>query len=87
MNGSKPKVEARLKAAEKWNLQREHFACPVCGNEGNYRNVGREHWFFCERCKVTWREGINLFSSWRKETPADWERNRHFLSRFRIIVW
>ncbi|WP_073167595.1 hypothetical protein [Desulfofundulus australicus] len=62
------------------------FDCPVCCYPGEGPiNIEKANFFVCERCGVSWYVGWNLFSSWRKETPADWERNRFFLSRFKGI--
>jgi hypothetical protein len=54
-------------------------ACPDCGRS-EYVNVGREHWLICTEHKKRAPIGSNLFSDWRNETEADWERNRKLLS-------
>jgi hypothetical protein len=46
-------------------------ACPECGYNDGYTNVGRSHWFFCRKHKVCWCVGANLFSSWRHETEEE----------------
>jgi ribosomal protein L37AE/L43A len=63
----------------------EHFACPQCKKPGECRNVYKTHWFFCKDCGIKWVEGINLFSSWRYETPEMWQENELFLDRFKTI--
>jgi hypothetical protein len=35
-------------------------ACPVCGQGGIVRSIGRDHWFCCEEHKVKWWGGSNL---------------------------
>jgi hypothetical protein len=56
----------------------EYFGgCPTCGGNDGYRNLGREHWFFCAEHKVKWYVGSSLFSGWREETVED--RTRIFL--------
>jgi len=55
----------------------EHFGeCPKCAEEkrdyskrdvGMY-NVGRGHWYYCRPHRLTWRVGVNIFSSWREQT-------------------
>lgn len=53
--------------------------CPECGRNACVNN-GRDHWLVCEEHKTRSLIGSNLFSSWRHETEADWERNRKLLS-------
>ncbi len=56
--------------------------CPHCGGQDGYLNLGRNHWFFCDRHKTTWCIGSNLFSGWRDETEEDWLRNEYKLNHF-----
>jgi hypothetical protein len=42
--------------------------CPHCHHTDGYINVGKHHWFLCDKHKVKWFVGSNLFSSWRRET-------------------
>jgi hypothetical protein len=53
-----------------------HFGvCPVCRHEnGEYINIGRDHWFYCRQHKKRWCAGANLFSGWRDETLNEQER-------------
>ena len=61
----------------------EYFGgCPLCGSNDGYLNIGREHWFYCDRHKARWLFGSNLFSGWREETEEDWQRNRDRLATF-----
>ena len=47
----------------------DHFgSCPECGDSGRYINIGQGHWFYCERHRVRWFVGANLFSTWRLQT-------------------
>ncbi len=55
-------------------------SCPKCHQGGAYLNDGPEHWNICESCKTKWLIGWNLFSSWKDETEADWEKNRGTLA-------
>lgn len=64
----------------------EFGGCPECGKTEGYRNVGRDHWFFCLAHKTRWCVGSNLFSSWRYETEDDWRRNRAMLAGFREVA-
>jgi hypothetical protein len=65
---------------EKSIVVTEYFGgCPECGRNACV-NVGRDHWLVCEEHKKRDIIGSNLFSSWRHETEADWERNRMLLS-------
>jgi hypothetical protein len=65
-------------------------ACPECvaeappgmKHETHIVNVGRNHWRYCQRHKVKWRIGANLFSSWKEETEEEWQRNAEMLASF-----
>ena len=58
-------------------------ACPVCGSNGIYLNVGKTHWKICERHGLRWRFGHNLISTWQLDTEEDWIRNDKRLDRCR----
>ncbi len=45
--------------------------CPDCGDCDGYVNIGRSHWFLCDKHKVTWCVGSNLFSSWQHQTEDE----------------
>lgn len=49
--------------------------CPICKKTDGYVNIGRNHWFICEKHRTRWWIGSNLFSSWRGETES--EQLRH----------
>lgn len=49
--------------------------CPVCGGCDHFLNIGRTHWMVCERHRLKWNIGENLFRCWRFETEEDWRRN------------
>ena len=59
--------------------------CPDCHAEPAIRNVNRTHVAHCEKCRVKWIIGANLFSSWRDETEADWKDSASLLSGFREV--
>lgn len=59
--------------------------CPTCRHVTGYRNIGRDHWFYCDTHRVAWWAGSNLFSDWREETEADWQFSRDYLAGFRVI--
>jgi hypothetical protein len=46
-------------------------ACPYCGKNDGYVNIGRSHWFKCDEHQTRWLVGSNLFSSWQYETEAE----------------
>jgi hypothetical protein len=48
--------------------------CPVCHKKDGYLNIGQSHWFYCKEHKKRWREGSNLFDSWRDETEQEQHR-------------
>ena len=56
--------------------------CPVCAKNAGYLNYGPTHWFFCAEHKTRWSPGANLFSSWRAEEEADWQRNAETLIEY-----
>ena len=61
----------------------EYFGgCPECGRVSAHLNFGRNHYGTCDEHKVYWWFGSNLFSSWRYETEADWQRNGVLLKSY-----
>jgi len=75
-----PSQEARVKAAE-------HYfgGCPRCGDTDGYLNQGRDHWFVCDKHRVRWFVGSNLFSSWRHESSAQHAENLLKLMGYRVV--
>lgn len=63
--------------------QAEYFNCPVCRKDCEHKNIGTEHWFFCENCRIKWLAGDNMLSTWRGENKKIWLKNAKFLSRFK----
>ena len=59
--------------------------CPTCWHNDGYRNVRREHWFFCRIHRVCWHIGSNLFSAWRDETEEIWQKNIKLLWGYTVI--
>ncbi|MCC6946116.1 MAG: hypothetical protein IT335_16185 [Thermomicrobiales bacterium] len=59
--------------------------CPVCGDDSPYVNIGKTHWKVCERDKIAWAFGGNLFSTWVFETEEDWQRNRELVETCKVI--
>jgi hypothetical protein len=53
--------------------------CPRCGGDDGFINVRRAHFFLCEQHKTAWVIGANVFSSWRDEDEATWEKNARML--------
>lgn len=64
-------------------------ACPQCGDESqvSFLNVHRQHYCICERCRIRWWYGDNLFSSWKEQTEEDWQANKQTLSAYRPYKW
>ena len=62
-------------------------ACPECKEQDTscYLNIGKDHWIYCDKHRVCWPIGYNLFSSWQEETEEDWERNRQQLKDYRVV--
>jgi hypothetical protein len=64
----------------------EHFGwCPECGKTDGYLNIGRAHYFYCDAHRTRWCVGSNLFSSWRHEDEATWERNAQHIEQYRDV--
>jgi hypothetical protein len=63
--------------------------CPVlvggipCGGNDGYLNLERTHFVVCDRHRMRWRIGENLFSSWQDESPAVWLENASRLDSYR----
>lgn len=62
--------------------------CPICKKTDGYVNIQRVHFFVCDAHKVYWPVGTNLFSDWREEDQATWERNGLLLAGYqRVAPW
>jgi hypothetical protein len=59
--------------------------CPDCGRSDGYLNVEATHWYVCHAHRVRWCVGANLFSSWRYESEADWQKNADLLRTYREV--
>lgn len=59
--------------------------CPECGTNDGYLNVGRNHWFKCDKCKTKWCVGSNLFSSWQDQTEEEFEHNAELLAGYKTV--
>jgi len=78
--------DAEFVAVERGKNDGHYFgACPECGTCDGYRNIGRNHWFFCAEHKTKWCAGSNLLSSWQQETEAHWEDSARFLADFKEV--
>lgn len=58
--------------------------CPRCGRVSGYVNLARDHWAYCDLHRYAWCFGSNLFSGWREESDAIWQRNAAFLSGYKV---
>lgn len=65
-------------------MAEEFDSCPKCGRSGEYRNIYRHHFFFCDEHRITWLAGSNLFSSWREEDEDDWRAAWEKLQHYRV---
>ena len=59
--------------------------CLVPEHENYYLNIGREHWMVCDKCRLKWFIGANLFSSWRHQNKDVWVANKKKLRLYRDI--
>lgn len=65
---------------------RDHFGvCPVCGRHYSYRNLHHEQWFVCHEHETRWLAGENVLSTWRSESPDDWQQNITDIGHYRIV--
>jgi len=83
----KKQVEQDLKAGRLDYLG----SCPECFQFGEYfqitcRNINRQHFMCCDKHKVFWHIGSNLFSNWREETEEVWQENRDLLSQYTEVA-
>ncbi len=61
----------------------EYFGgCPRCGRSSGSVNVRSVHFGICGEHKLYWLIGSNLFSCWRDEIEADWNRNAALLDSY-----
>ena len=59
--------------------------CAVLEHQNYYLNVGRGHWMVCDKCRIKWFIGANLFSSWRYQNEDTWIANEKKLRKYREI--
>ena len=59
--------------------------CPECHDNDGYLNVHRTHWYICHEHRVRWWVGWSLFSTWRFETPEDWQENWELIRDYREV--
>jgi hypothetical protein len=59
--------------------------CPRCGGNDGYYNIGKGHWFVCDRCKTVWLFGSNIFSTWRDEDEDTWRRNHRRIADYEEV--
>ena len=53
--------------------------CPYCGGSSAIRNLGKDHFAYCNKHKTYWYVGSKLFSGWKDENQEDWNANEEFL--------
>lgn len=59
--------------------------CPTCHKTNGFLNVGRDHWFVCDRHRSKWWVGSNLFSCWRDQDEQGRLVNVHKLAGYREV--
>ena len=47
--------------------------------------MGGHHFVVCKRHRLAWYVGANLFSSWRDEDEATWDRNEEVIRTCREV--
>ena len=61
--------------------------CPKCRCEARrVYNVGPYHWAVCQRDKLRWCIGANLFSGWRRKSEGDWVANEFLLADYEEVL-
>ena len=65
----------------------EHYFghCSTLEHDNYYLNVHRAHWMVCDKCRIKWLIGANLFSSWRKQNEIIWNANAEKLRKYREV--
>ena len=58
--------------------------CPICRKHDGYLNAGRTHVFYCNEHKLSWRGGVNIFSTWQFETEEQ-QRKTWQVGRFQRV--
>ena len=48
-----------------------YFVGSEDNTSGSYINLGKDHWFYCDKHKLRWLMGSNMFSSWEHETEEE----------------
>ena len=67
-------------------MTEEQFgSCPECGKAGGYRNIYKQHFFYCDEHRLVWLAGSNLFSTWRDENEGDWRAAWEHLREYRTV--
>jgi hypothetical protein len=57
------------------NASDRHFGvCPICHKNDGFINIGPAHLFKCDKHKVRWQVGYNLFGCWRSQTKEEQEQ-------------
>jgi len=62
-----------------------YWGCCKCGRCHRVKNIGPDHWYYCDSCKVKWCVGANLFSDWRDENEETWKQNYLYLLDYKEI--
>lgn len=60
-------------------------SCPECGRISGVVNIGKAHWFYCDRHRTKWIGGFGLFRSWLRENPSLWLENSRRLADYREV--
>ncbi|TPM25694.1 hypothetical protein [Mesorhizobium sp. B2-3-4] len=59
--------------------------CPMCRLHDGFVNKGSQHWFKCDKHRIRWLAGINLFDHWRDENRADQMRRFAAIECFEVV--
>lgn len=60
-------------------------ACPVCGRNDGYQNIGNHHFFSCKKHRTTWCPASNRFERSRIETREWWKEAWEELKYYRTV--
>jgi len=59
--------------------------CAVLEQQNHCLNICQGHWMVCDKCRIKWFIGANLFSSWRYQNKDIWIANEKKLIKYREI--
>lgn len=78
-------IDLDTKRKTRIDIDNEFGLCPVCYSTPIFRNVGSVHFACCDRDRVCWSVGSNLFSAWREQSENIWQENERLLLTYKRV--